>query len=76
MITEIRERDDAVKEGNDGDAEKIDTRQADVMILVGDEGEFGAAAGFVCCSAEAAFCVLNVGSGRRAFSEIKQRYVI
>ena len=45
VITEIRERDDAVKEGNDGDAEKIDTRQADVMILVGDEGEFGRCGG-------------------------------
>ena len=36
----------------------------------------GAAAGFVCCSAEAAFCVLNVGSGRRAFSEIQLRHGI
>ena len=61
VITEIRERDDAVKEGNDGDAEKIDTRQADVMILVGDEGEFGRCGGL---------CALF---GRGGFLRFKRR---
>ena len=61
VITEIRERDDAVKEGNGGDAEKIDTRQADVMIFVGDEGEFGRCGGL---------CVLF---GRGGFLRFERR---